>query len=243
MIDVNYNFTSEIPEYWDGYWDRNNGLGGGGTFDPDACSKTLKEYHRILWSKKLPNGDQMELSDSLAWDGIKYGSDSIIVSFRYKNFPLAEQLKTYLPDYKKYFGDYISKSNTIPGYIIFPRHQNSINQRRGTDLKIRDRWDLTMECIRRYYSGEESPLSNVMKNDRKFFELFVDFKGYVDYFMLQDCVSNDCRSVDIWLGDGELIEDGLPKSVEEYLSFIDKEMIFLEKRRKRIQEFCINNKI
>jgi len=34
-----------------------------------------------------------------------------------------------------------------------------------------------------------------VKNDKEFFELFVDFKGYIDYFYLQDCVSYDYSKV------------------------------------------------
>ena len=31
--------------------------------------------------------------------------------------------------------------------------------------------------------------------DRGFFELFADFRGYVDFFLLQDCVSKDYEEV------------------------------------------------
>ena len=46
---------------------------------------------------------------------------------------------------------------------------------------------------------EKNPLTECFEMDRKFFELFVDFKGYVDYFFLQDCVSADYSSVLFWL--------------------------------------------
>ena len=41
---------------------------------------------------------------------------------------------------------------------------------------ICDRWDLTLECIRRFYAGEPTPLDSALKKSRVFFELFVDFK-------------------------------------------------------------------
>lgn len=45
-IDVLFDFTTDTPNYWQGFWDRNNGLGAGGN-DPDALSKTLQKYHQI----------------------------------------------------------------------------------------------------------------------------------------------------------------------------------------------------
>lgn len=61
MIDVNFDFTSDTPGYWDGYWERNNGLGGCGKYDPDSYSPALIDYSRRIWSRKLPNGEYFEL--------------------------------------------------------------------------------------------------------------------------------------------------------------------------------------
>jgi len=127
--------------------------------------------------------------------------------------------------------------------IIFPVHVNSMNQRRGMNILIADRWDLTLECIRRHYAGEESPLTKVIEQDRAFYDLFVDFKGYVDFFFLQDCVSEDYSSVNIWMGDTSFRKSGLPETVEDYFNFLLKEHIFLDKRNLRIQEYCIKNDI
>ena len=84
---------------------------------------------------------------------------------------------------------FLHRSYTIGGEMIFPKHTNSINQTRGTNPQICDRFDLTLECIRRYYRGEDSPLFSVLSTDKNFFDLFIDFKGFVDFFMLQDLVS------------------------------------------------------
>ena len=73
-----------------------------------------------------------------------------------------------------------------------------------------------------------------IERDKDFFDLFVDFKGFVDYFFLQDCVSPDCSSVKIWVGNADFNEDPLPKTVDEYLLWISQQMDFLEKRNGRI---------
>lgn len=74
-----------------------------------------------------------------------------------------------------------------------------------------------------------------MEQDRDFYELFVDFKGYVDFFYLQDCVTEDYKQVCFWLGDGNFTNKPLPQTVEEYLKFIAAELNFLEKRNERIK--------
>ncbi len=246
MIDTNFDFTTDSPRYWDGFWNRNDGLGYGGS-DPDSASPTLQRYHRILWSRELPNGEIIDLQIGsgpyyLTWKDFRFGSDSIIVGFRYQKYKyMIEQVMEKVGDYKKYYEDLIRRSYSIGGTIIFPKHPMSMNQNKGTNTKISDRWDLTLECIRRYYLGEQSPLYETIERDRLFYELFVDFKGYVDYFFLQDVVEADYSAVKIWCGNTDFVESGLPKTVNEYFEFIDGEFEFLDKRNQRIKKYCIEN--
>ena len=240
IIDVNFDFTTDSPGYWDGFWERKGGLGAGAC-DPDACSPTLKRYHQMIWSKELPNGDFFDLElrkglDYLSWRNMFFGSDSILASFRYWDYrDMIDAVAHHLPDYKAFMEDFLHRAYTIGGTIIFPKHVGSMNQRRGTNSLIRDRWDLTMECIRRYYNGEASPLSDVMEQDCEFYDLFIDFKGYVDFFYLQDCVTEDYKQVRFWLGDGSFTNKPLPQTVEEYLNYIAAELDFLEKRNIRVK--------
>ena len=246
MIDITYDFTTDSPNYWNIFWERNYGLGYGGS-DPDNASPTLQEYHRLLWSRPLPNGDVMNLKKGtgsyyLTWKDFRFGSDTIVVSFRYQKYKsMIEKVMEAVGDYKAYYEDLIRKSYTIGGTIIFPKHLSSMNQNKGTNIYISDRWDLTLECIRRYYYGEDSPLYKTILSDKAFYDLFVDFKGYVDFFFLQDCVSDDYQNVNIWCGNADFKECGLPKTIEEYFAFIDKELDFLEKRNKRILDFNLKN--
>ncbi len=242
QIDTSLDFTSDCPNYWDHFWENNDGMGAGSS-DPDSGSKMLQKYHQLLWSRQLPNGEHMDLHcgngpDYLTWNSYRFGSDSIIVSFRYqRNRDLIDAVSKAIPDYRSFVEDYIHRSYTIGGMMIFPRHTGSINQSRGTNPWIRDRWDLTMECIRRFYSQESSPLESALQRDSSFFELFIDFKGFVDYFFLQDCVSEDYSQVNIWLGKGSFDEDPLPQTVEQYLAWIETEMCFLNLRNKRIEDY------
>jgi len=41
-----------------------------------------------------------------------------------------------------------------------------------------DRFDVTLECIRRHYRGEDSPLAEVLAQHADFLRLFRDFRGF-----------------------------------------------------------------
>lgn len=243
-IDVTFDFTSDSKGYWDGFWERNDGLGYGGC-DPDSKSATLRQYHQLLWNRELPNGEVLKLEkDSyyLHYNDMYFSSDSILASFRYldnKNFIKKVEEKMGA-GYKPFMEDFIHRSYTIGGTILLPSFRGGLNQARGCHKRIRDRWDLTMECIRRHYEGQESPLTKAMEKSRAFFDLFVDFKGFVDFFFLQDLVSEDYSKVLLWYDTPFFEPNPMPKDVDVYLKFIQNELDFLEKRNARIKAFIEN---
>ncbi len=234
-IDVSFDFTSDSPGYWDNFWENGNGLGHGNC-DPDAVSQTLRSYHQQLWSRKLPCGKHMELerpkNDYLRWGDMYFGSDSITNSFRYDYYPLiGEIMRT--PDYRQKMENYMHRTYTIGGMMIFPVHRYSFNQARGMNAKIRDRWDWSLECIRRFYASESSPLTKQMKSDAEFYKLFVDFQGFVKFFYLQDCITEDGK-ISMWTEGVPFERPAFPQSVDEYWRFIQHEIDFVEKRNMRI---------
>ncbi|MBO4812733.1 hypothetical protein J5491_01140 [Candidatus Saccharibacteria bacterium] len=238
-VDMEINdYTNETPHYWDNFWENNGGFGGGNS-DPDTNCKAMQLDQQKAWSKKLPNGELFELAvsptDYLTWKGMRFGSDSIIASFRWqKNRELLEKVEASVADYRGFVEEFLHKTYTIGGEIIFPKHRNSINQNRATNPLICDRFDITLECIRRYYLGERSPLYEVLVADKDFFDLFVDFRGYVDFFLLNDLVSDDYGAVRFWDGWREFGDDPMPRSVEGYLEFLEKEVRFVEGRNGMI---------
>ena len=132
--------------------------------------------------------------------------------------------------------NYLRTSYTIGGATIFPKRHGGIHQSRGCIPLIKDRWELTLECIRRYYRNEPITLYNTLKKDKEFFDLFVDFKGYVDFFYMQDCVSSDYNSVIIWLGKGDFSQNPLPNTVDEYIHWINCNLEFVKRSNQRIQK-------
>lgn len=242
MIDVYFDFTSDTPHFWEGFWERKDGLGLGAT-DPDSRSKTMREYHRIIWSKTLPCGKRMELECDgrhhyLKWNDFGFSSDSITASFRYfRNRGLLEEVAKQMPDYKAFVEHYLRKLYTIGGEMIYPEGRGNLNTTRGCNPRIKDRWDLTLECVRRHYAGEESPLTAVMERDRAFYDLFVDFRGYVDFFFFQDLVTDDYSQVKLWLDTPLFETNPIPKDVPTYLKWIQSQLDFVEMRNERIRDY------
>ena len=230
------DYTADAPHFWDGFWDNNDGLGAGNC-DPDVSSRAMQNDQQKAWAKQLPNGELFNLeispTDYLVWKDMRFGSDSIITSFRWrKNRELLESVKDSMSDYRAFVEDFLRRTYTIGGEIIFPKHRNSINQNRGTNPLICDRFDITLECIRRYYVGEESPLSKILETDKQFFDLFVDFRGYVDFFALNDLVSADYGSIEFWDDWKDFGDNVIPATPDTYLKFLENELAFVEKRNQ-----------
>ena len=209
--------------------------------DPDSASKTLKLYHQLLWTKPLPNGQVMQLEidkGCLRWGDMWLGCDSITASFLHYRFPLKEYVEHSIPNFAKFKEDYWHKTYTIGGSIIFPMVRWSMNQARGCNVRICDRWDLTLECIRRFYSRESSPLDKALNNSKDFFNLFVNFKEYIDFFFLQDSVDTNYN---VLFGlDTPLFETmPMPKNMDEYYHWIQFQLDFVSKRGKRIKQYCM----
>lgn len=239
MLDVTTDFTLDTKDYWKDFW-KNDILGGGK--DPDSSSASLREFHKMLWSKKLPNGEIMDLQKGngytyLQWKDFCFGSDSILVTFRYKrNEEFLRTVKDSMPNYHEYIENFLHRAYTIGGLIIFPKMTGSINQSRGCNNQICDRWDLSLECIRRYYNNEDSPLSSCLNRNKAFFDLFVDFKRYVNFFFLQDCV-DEYNNVKLWYKTKLFEPNPIPQDIESYQLWNDRQLEFLEKRNNRIREY------
>lgn len=227
IINTSFNF----------YSDANGG-------DPDSTSPTLRRYHKTLWSKPLPNGSVFELRDDK--DGIylyheselgefSLGSDAITHSYR--NHKRKKWLTEQIPDEVK---ELFNTGSVIASYIIFPNNRidgkHTINQARGVNKFIDDRFDLTLECIRLFYLGETSPLYDTLLRYKNFFDLFGDFMGYVDFFLLNDLVDDD-NNVKFYLHfDGFKTQPEF-SDVNQYLLYKGRVIEFIRSRNKRIEKY------
>ena len=169
--------------------------------DPDTDSQRLYNVHSKLWNKELPNGNILTLSTITK----NYGRLLLKANLS-DNLSSDRMCPHFVGIYNGKFDDWINenekeeiehKVRTIGGHIVFPAHKKNgftINQARGVNRNISDRFDLTLECIRRFYLDEESVLLNTLNRYHDFFELFGDFKAYINFFMLQDFVDDNNKT-------------------------------------------------
>ena len=222
--------------------------------DPDTYSRTLQNYHLSLWSKPLPNGKVFELSSDenppffLRHDSdmgqFLLSSDSILHTYsRWKRESMVSIIQT-IP--KSDIDAFYDLASTIGGYILFPANmvdgKPTINGIRGMHPRIKDRFDLTLECIRRWYTGEESPLYIHLDRYNDFFRLFDSFKGYCKFFLLDDLVNEDMNEIRFWLPFQEFsTKSSVPVNRNEYLQYKENVIAFTNARSKRMVEY-VNEK-
>jgi len=215
--------------------------------DPDSHSKTLRNYHKLLWSKKLPNGKDFFLSDTT--EGVYLHHNSDLGEYRltsdafvhsYRTWKRTQDLIKLIPIKELEYFNYIGY--TIGGLILFPGNPinglSTMNQERGCNKFINDRMDLTLECIKRYYNNETSPLFETIKRYDKFFQLFDNFKGYCEFFLLQDLTLENYSKINFFLPFNDFEYNVLPKDENEYFEYMKNSIDFLNKRNNRIAEYC-----
>jgi hypothetical protein len=218
--------------------------------DPDATSPTLRAYHKTLWSKPLPGGERFDLRDdkpgsyhlhSSALGDFSLGSDAITHS--YKNHSRKKWLTEQIPQQVLELFDC---GSTIGAYVIFPNNRvdgkHTINQARGTLRLIDDRFDLTLECIRRFYINETSPLAETLARYTSFFELFRTFNEYVEFFLLHDLV-DEHGHIKFYLPFDDFQSPPAFKDVDEYLVYKSHVESFIEARNQRVSDYAINVKM
>lgn len=233
-LDINFDFQTEA------------GFNRAGVQrDSDKHSSTLQEYHRILWSKPLPSRELFELT-KISGNRLyhKSGLGEYFLSSDWGAVTLSgrNQVKAYISSLNnKRVVDFQQSVVNIGARIIWPSNRidgsSTINGMKGMNYLISDRLDLTIECIRRYYIGETSPLYETLKRYDNFFALFENFNGYIDFFLLQDYVGEDYSSVNIAQPFDDFHSSPVPKSVDEYYEYIDKTEFLIHARNKRILEY------
>lgn len=231
QIDTTFDFRSDTPP----------------GKDPDVYSPTLRRYHKLLWSKALPSGVFFELSDTTPQFYLHHrsaigefwlSSDAVVPSFRRESkiAHIIEQIPKEELDFFNTIG------YTIGGMMIFPGNRigrkMTINGARGFHPRIKDRFDLTVECIRRHYLGESSPLGKTLERYANYFDLFQNFRGFVEFFLLQDMVTDDFSAVKFFAPFDDFKTSPIPATTKAYTAYKELAVEFIKARNHRIFEYC-----
>lgn len=213
--------------------------------DPDTYSPTLRRYHQRLWSKRLPGGAVFTLTDRTRHAYLHHrselgefflASDTVVPTLT--NRPLGPWAADIPVSETEAF---LRQVYTIGGMMVFPGNRiggkQTINGARGFNRLIADRMDLTLECIRRHYAGEASPLGEVLGRYGDFFALFEDFRGYVEFFLLHDLVNKTIDEVRFFLPFADFTTPALPSGPAEYAEYRRLCLGFLSVRNRRIAEW------
>lgn len=243
FIDTSFDFRTDTPPGQ----------------DPDAFSLTLRRYHQVLWSKPLPSGVRFDLN-ALSRGRLRHSSelgefvlssDTVIPTWENwstRSWPAASSVIGELSEEEK--EEFATKRHTIGGRMVFPGNRvdggQTINMERGVNPKIRDRMDLTLECIRRYYLGETNHpekavqrFGSTLQRYAEFLALFQNFTGYVDFFLLQDMVTSDCSEVKFALPFDDFASSPFPRDVNAYREYRRNSIEFIEARNRRIDELAL----
>src|SRR5215475_3477356 len=155
--------------------------------DPDSHSITLCRYHELLWSRILPSGALFGLEASTRRPYFlhhrselgEFSLTSDSITHTYTRWSRLKHITEFFSEEEN--EAFRTIGYTIGGMLVFPGNmiegKQTINGARGCHAKIKDRFDLTLECIRRHYIGQHSPLEDTLKRYGGFFALFEDFSG------------------------------------------------------------------
>ncbi len=210
--------------------------------DPDTHSPTLRRYHTLLWSKPLPGGASFDLSiQGLYLHHRSLGrefwlsSDSVM-----QTFTLWPALKPIIEQFPESENEaFRTIAYTIGAMMVFPANKIdgklTINGAKGFNRSIADRFDLTLECIRRHYIDEASPLATTLSSYADFFALFGDFRGYVRFFLLEDLVNED-YGVKFLMPFDNFRPPAVPRDVSTYKEYRRRSIEFIEARNSRIAQ-------
>jgi hypothetical protein len=210
--------------------------------DMDIHSPTLRTYHQFLWSRPLPNGTVLKLDASrsrardylVTQDGLVLSSDSLINSMT--AWPRMKKALADVPEKEQ--EAFRQRASSVAATGLWPKRRGpagqSINQARGLNRQIADRLDLTIECVRRHYAEDESPLTPVLEDAAQFFDLWPDWRTWIRWWLLDDLVDAKGR-IHWFLPFTEFgREQAWPSTSQGWRAYRDRCVEFIDRRAARM---------
>lgn len=187
-----------------------------GVPDPDAFSlEEYEDFHKLIssWGDEYSGTKHPYKNEYSNWElklhhtpsnqSFKLGGDQMITGYLQNlrntgRSQTRDYLNRNIPCTEGVIINDFIRARYSPGNMIFwMRHGNSINQRRANP-EVKDRIDLTLESLRRWYEQKRG-------NDAGYINLKVQFDYDEDYFKLFDtfdCFSKHFQLNSFIFGDG-----------------------------------------
>ena len=226
--------------------------------DPDSWHPGLKESHRLLWSRPLPDGHTWSFTPARDWylkNDNPRPSEPAEWSIGSDNFATTHTnaLREWAVQIPGYEDGHLHEFCTIGGYLPFPNglaqkrqtattpRRYTLNQAKGMDTRVFDRIDSTLACIRLHFSGvnalDANPIGDVLDAYGWFFEPFgtgqAGFDAYVEYFFLDPFVKDG--HVTSLVGEAIGPRSARPgPSLPEYLAYIEAQRSAVKERNALI---------
>lgn len=242
-IDVNYCFLNDIGHgdfVLDKFeFDKEAGLfwfdkeGGKVYRDADVFSAVQYRYYEIFLNKKMPDGAENKFIMR------KTGSNLDLLCTNDPNITLSCDYigpikKSYYINNKsdsEKLAKMLLSTRNFAGSMVWPNIKKSnftVNQAKGFLLK--DRMDLTLLNLKAYYdSGYKASecsciqLGQAFEDYKEWYKHFICFKEFINYFCLNDFVSED--------KDYEII------SFDSYYAYLGKIEKMIDERKARFHKF------
>lgn len=236
--------------------------------DPDRCSKELyNDLKKALFNEEaISRLGLIEVKNKEQDYGNKFytlfvNTDQFLLSSDYIGPSIYWAEKAGLNEEE--IISFLIDSRTLGGHLVWPRGENehiiyrnkygkqnpvTVNTARGGEKGYFDRIDLTLYAIKQYYNEKEivnSYMYQAMINYDDWFDMFKGdnpFKNFIDFFKLQDFVSENYEVYDLTTfndsnGSYGLLNDSvasIPKTKEGYRRFIKGSNFAVCNRNKRM---------
>ena len=88
------------------------------------------------------------------------------------------------------------------------------------------------------WAGRRSRFGETLARYGDFFALFESFRGYVDFFLLQDLVTDDYSAVTFFMPFDDFKTPSVPKDFDTYGEYRRRSIEFIEARNRRIERYA-----
>lgn len=194
--------------------------------DIDKNSINLYRYYELFLSKEFPNGKKY-LFEMRRYKGsmeIYWEEKNIELTCDYIG-PIKDDYYAFKNSNGKELGRLLLNTRTFAGTMIWPRKyrtiRQSVNQYKGRMYK--DRLDFVLVELERYYKNWNPydcfflTLGQIFNDYKEWYELFVDFNGFISFFNLQSFVHRNGENYTASFNELESYSDFLKNISEKIL--------------------------